>query len=293
METCTVAANGVEFALLSEGPEDGPLALCLHGFPDTAWTWRHLLPRLAGAGYRAVACWMRGYAPTTIPLDGRYQTAMLARDANALHETLGGTESAVLIGHDFGAMATYGAAVLEPARWSRVVAMAVPPASALGSGFLRFSQLRRSWYMFFFQSPLAEIAVPGEDFAFVDGLWAEWSPGLSAESSAEDRRRIKEALVGEHLPAALGYYRAIFDPSHHDPALAIDQAAVGGVPLPPTLYLHGVDDGCIGVELAESSLVLAGLSQDSRVEHVEGAGHFLHLEQPVEVNRLVLEFLDE
>ena len=79
----TIVANGVEFAYLAAG-ESGPLALCLHGFPDSAHSWRHLLPALADAGYRAVAPFQRGYAPTAVPADGRYQTGMLATDAIAL-----------------------------------------------------------------------------------------------------------------------------------------------------------------------------------------------------------------
>src|SRR5688572_29425956 len=90
LQNGTIRANGVEFAYLADGPDDGPLAMCLHGFPDTAHTYRHLLPRLAGAGFRAVAPWMRGYAPTGIPPDGHYQGGALANDANALHDALGG-----------------------------------------------------------------------------------------------------------------------------------------------------------------------------------------------------------
>jgi pimeloyl-ACP methyl ester carboxylesterase len=84
----TVRANGLEFGLLEAG--SGPLALCLHGFPDTAHTWRHLLPLLAGAGFHAVAPFMRGYAPTAIPADGAYQLGALVADTVALHEVLGG-----------------------------------------------------------------------------------------------------------------------------------------------------------------------------------------------------------
>src|SRR5690606_12860439 len=118
----TVQANGLEFGYLECGT--GPLALCLHGFPDSAWTWRHLLPELAGAGFRAVAPVVRGYAPTEVPSDGRYQTAALALDAGALHEALGGSSDAVIIGHDWGAIATYIAANHEPDRWRKVVTMA-------------------------------------------------------------------------------------------------------------------------------------------------------------------------
>ena len=101
-EIATVTANGLEFGYLSDGPPDGPLALCLHGFPDTAHTWRHLLPRLADAGYHAVAPFLRGYAPTSVPADGRYDTGTLALDVCALHEALGGGPDAVVIGHDWG-----------------------------------------------------------------------------------------------------------------------------------------------------------------------------------------------
>ncbi len=94
-------ANGLEFGLLKAGA--GPLALCLHGFPDTARTWRYLLPDLAAKGFRAVAPFMRGYAPTAVPEDGHYSIGTLATDASALYEVLGGDEDAVLIGHDWGA----------------------------------------------------------------------------------------------------------------------------------------------------------------------------------------------
>ncbi|MEZ5138225.1 MAG: hypothetical protein R2711_05520 [Acidimicrobiales bacterium] len=83
----TVEANGLRFATLAMG--EGPLALCLHGFPDSAWTWQHLLPELAAAGFRAVAPFLRGYAPTEVPADGLYQPGAIARDAIALHEALG------------------------------------------------------------------------------------------------------------------------------------------------------------------------------------------------------------
>ena len=123
-----VRANGLEFGYLSDGPESGPLALCLHGFPDSAWTWDRLLPALADAGYHAVAPFLRGYAPTDIPSDGLYQSGAIASDANALHAALGGDGDAVLIGHDWGALASYGAARSAPQRWRRLVTAAVPPA---------------------------------------------------------------------------------------------------------------------------------------------------------------------
>src|ERR1700730_7382318 len=113
----TVEANGLRFGCLACGVETDRLALCLHGFPDSAWTWRHLLPELAGAGFYAVAPFLRGYAPTEIPADGRYQTGALVADSCALHEALGGDEHAVLVGHDWGAITAYGAAAFSPEPW--------------------------------------------------------------------------------------------------------------------------------------------------------------------------------
>jgi pimeloyl-ACP methyl ester carboxylesterase len=286
LEQGTVSANGVNFAYLATGPETGPLALCLHGFPDTAHTYRHLLPALAGAGFRAVAPFMRGYAPTEIPSDGRYAAPALALDANGLHEALGGTGDAVLIGHDWGATAVYPAAAADPQRWKSDVAMAVPPGAAMGR-FLTYDQLKRSFYMWFFQLPLADMIVPGNDFEFIARLWQDWSPGYDG---AEDVAHVRDALAGPgHLAAALGYYRATFSGAEPPPNEEITrvQAASGQLPPQPLLYLHGADDGCVGSELAEDAKqVLTGAS---RAEIVPGTGHFLHLEKPDEVNRLILD----
>lgn len=289
IEEGTVSANGLEFGYLAAGAPEAPLALCLHGFPDTAHTYRHLLPALADAGYRAVAPFMRGYAPTSVPADGRYQTAALALDANRLHEALGGGPNAVLIGHDWGATAVYPAASAAPERWSKVVGMAVPPSGALG-GMLQYDQIKRSFYMFFFQLPLADFVVPGNDFEFIARLWQDWSPGYDA---TVDVAHVRDALRDPaNLGAALGYYRATWGtapPPPPDPDVDAVAAAAGSLPKQPVLYLHGEDDGCLGVHLARTAERL--LASPSRVEIVAGVGHFLHLEAPDVVNSKIMEFL--
>jgi pimeloyl-ACP methyl ester carboxylesterase len=283
----TITVNGVEFAYLCAGT-DGPLALCLHGFPDSAHSWRHLLPELAAHGYRAVAPFQRGYAPTAVAPDGRYQTAALALDAIGFHEALGGGDPAVIIGHDWGAPATHGAAVAAPERWSKVVSMAVPPGGALGLAFAtNLAQIKRSWYMFFFQHGLADLVVPANDLAFIDMIWADWSPG---HDGAADAELVKQCLRDPvHLAAALGYYRATLGDGYKDPALDELQAATSGVPTQPMLYLHGADDGCIGVEVAESAKAM--VTPNVTIEIVPGCGHFLQVERPDVVNARIMEFL--
>ncbi|HYA69397.1 MAG TPA: alpha/beta hydrolase [Acidimicrobiales bacterium] len=289
MDQGTVIANGVRFAFLEEGPDDGPLALCLHGFPDTAHTWRHLLPVLGEAGFHAVAPWARGYAPSEVPADGRYQTGALAVDACALHEAFRGDGRAVLVGHDWGAMTTYAAAAHRPDLWRRAVTMNVPPFGSLAAGFLSYSQLKRSFYVFVFQTPLAEAVVAADDFAFIDQLWADWSTGYDA---TWDLARVKEAISGpENLAAAIGAYRTMFDPTLHDPAYADAQSALMKTAPQPFLYLHGTADGCVDIGVIGDPLGFLG--PGSQFVKIEGAGHFLQLEQPTVVNELVLEFLTD
>src|ERR1700722_16849389 len=121
-----VDANGLNFAYLEEG--SGPLVLMLHGFPDTAHTWDDLRPRIAARGYRAVSPFMRGYHPTGIP-DRDADQETLAHDAVALIEALGASE-AIVIGHDFGAGAAYGAAAPGPGRVTKLFALATPHPAA-------------------------------------------------------------------------------------------------------------------------------------------------------------------
>ena len=282
-------ANGLEFGLLEAGPLDGPLALCLHGFPDTAYGWRHLLPALADRGFRAVAPFMRGYAPTAVPGDGDYSTGALAADAIALHDALGGRDDAVIIGHDWGAMATYGAAAHAPDRWRRVVTMAVPPLAAMGNAFFDYDQIKRSFYMFFFQTPLADMAVPMDDFAFIAGLWRDWSPGYDGVGNG-DVGRVADALRDPaHLSAAIGYYRSMFGTLPATERFSAEQAACAAPTPQPTLYLHGREDGCLGVDLVHD--VEQFLGDGSEVAIIEGAGHFLQLDSADEVTKRVVEWV--
>lgn len=287
MKSGTVQARGLTFHTLEEG--EGPLVLCLHGFPDHARSFRHQLPALAAAGYRAVAPAMRGYAPTGVAPDGHYQTAALAEDAVAIIAALG-YDDAVVFGHDWGALAAYGAALAAPERVRKLVTAAVPYGMQVSGAFMTsYAQQKRSWYMFFFQTPFADVALAHDDFAFLEHLWRDWSPGWSFP--ADEMAALKETFRQPGVAtAALGYYRAMLDPSRQDPALAALQNRMMIEPIDvPALMLHGSDDGCMGAELVAG--MEAYFPRGLRIEIVPGTGHFLHQEDPARVNALVLDFL--
>lgn len=288
----TIKANGIDFSYLEAGPSDGPLALCLHGFPDHAPSFEALLEDLASKGFHAVAPWMRGYAPTAIPADGNYQTGALSLDALALADALApGRDDAVIIGHDWGALCAYGAVAHRPERFAKLVALAVPHTAAVGVQLMMNArQIKRSWYMFFFQMPMADIAVQANDFAFIDMLWSDWSPGYTPP---EDHMRALKDTLGSpgSLAAALGYYRATFSGAPGDPELAAVQGASMAPTPVPTLYMHGIDDGCMGAELVGIEALKPYFPAGLDVDMVEGAGHFLHLERPGHVNNRITAFL--
>ena len=284
-ERLTVSANGLEFACLETG--EGPLALCLHGFPDSPHSMRHLMPALADAGFHAVAPYMRGYAPTGPAPDGKYHVGALVADVCALHEQLGGDGDAVLIGSDWGALATYGTAAFAPERWTRVVTMAIPPVPVLGPMLFTYDLLKRFWYQQFFLTPFADDIVPLNDLEFVENLWADWSPGLDG---GEDLQAAKEAVRDpECLAAALSYYRAALDPDFDTTGYEDEQLCAMSVPSQPTLYLSGVNDGCIPGGVIDETLDV--LSEGSRAELINDAGHFIQLDQPDVVNGLIVDFV--
>jgi len=275
-----IRANGIEFAYLNEG--EGPLLLLLHGFPDTAWSFAPLLPRFAAAGYRAVAPFMRGYAPTSLAPDGDYRTTTLAADIVALIQALG-EERAFVVGHDWGAATTYIAATLHPQHFKKIVCAAVPhPRRFLFWPSLR--QLRRSRYMGFFQlRGIPERVITANDFRWLRALIREWSPGwnISETEFAPLRAVFSDP---RRLAAALAYYRQM-------PASLVEPASRRALFKPivvPTLAIRGGRDGCIGPEMFEGQESF--FSAEYRLLTLNGAGHFMQYEQPQAFVDAVVEF---
>jgi pimeloyl-ACP methyl ester carboxylesterase len=268
--------------------------LCLHGFPDTAYSWRTVAPLLVDAGYRVVAPFLRGYAPSSTASDGSYHVGALMDDALRVLYAAGPTGRDVFIGHDWGAIAGAGLAAMPASPFSKAVIMSVPPAAAfrplgrvpdaasLAAGFPR--QLLRSWYILYFQLPW----LPERSASWLTPLlWSRWSPGYNA---LEDVRHV-DAAIGEpdRWRAAITYYRLALRNSRPPAQYAELHRHWLSAPTLPTLYLHGGDDGCASADYTQ--WVERVLPPGSDVDIVEAAGHFLQLQRPDAVAKRIIDFL--
>lgn len=256
-----LTARGLRFAYEEHGR--GPLVILVHGFPDTARTWSEVAPALAHAGYRAVCPNTRGYAPTGVPADGRYDIETLGRDVLAWIEALG-EQQAIVVGHDWGASAAYAAAQLAPERVRFLVTVALPHPASLRP------LPRLIWgarHMFAFQSKSAEAKVMANDFALVDELLSRWSPEWHVP--VNESRAVKDVFRQPGaLSAALGYYRAI--------NVVLPPALRSRIRVPSAVF-SGADD--FALKLGDYEHAQRFYEAPHEIVHMPG-GHFLHREHP-------------
>ncbi|MGH2725418.1 MAG: alpha/beta fold hydrolase, partial [Actinomycetota bacterium] len=255
-------------------------------FPDNARTWSHQMPALADAGYRAVAPFLRGYPPTQIPADGWYDAVTLATDARELIGELGGGEPAYFVGTDWGALIAYTLMQAFPESVRRAVVTAVPLPQAAARILEMPEMLHHTFHVWFQQMEfIAEAAIAANDFAYVDYLWRLWEPGFS---DPEHLASVKRTLAADGaLSAALGYYRATFNPARMDPALDEVRRRLGGAITVPTLAIFGKDDP-LGVYADEHRPFFTG---EFRLERPAGGQHFIHRSRPDAVNELIVSWL--
>ncbi len=262
-----VRANGVAFSYLEEGA--GPLVLMLHGFPDTLHTWSHARPAVAQAGFRVVTPNMRGYAPTGLPADGRYDLDALGEDVLALIDALG-ERTAIVVGHDWGAGAAYAAAALGPQKVSKLITMGIPhPASVRPTPSLAW----KARHFLTLRLPGAVARTAANDFATIDALVKRWSPAWSVP--AEETRAVKESFGQPgSLDAALGYYRQVG---------RLPKAFKSKISV-PTITFAGLHDT---IDPAAYAPARRFFTQGYEVVTMPG-GHFMHREHPAEFEAKLL-----
>ena len=272
-----VDANGLTFRARVAGPADGRPVVLLHGFPETSWSWRHVLPSLGAAGYRAVAVDQRGYSPgARPPAVADYRIGHLVDDVLAVADTLGaGTFD--LVGHDWGGMVAWTVAGRHPERVRSVTVASTPHPEALGAVIMagQDDQADRMSYIAFFQQPdVPERQLLGEDGSGqgLRDLFA--TTGLDPEATDE---YVSVLTSPGALTAALNWYRAM------DAIEPLGPVAV------PTLYVWSSDDPALGRAAAEATA--DWVTGPYRFEILEGVSHWVPEEAAAELSELLLAHL--
>jgi len=288
MITGQIATENGEFHYLSNcvRTTGSPLVICLHGFPDHPHSFTPILEKLADNGYWAIAPWMRGYGPSIS--EGPFHADQLAADVIGIAQKLSPNLNVAIVGHDWGAVATFGAIMENPELFSCAVSMAVPHPITFFQNALKYpSQFRRSWYMLFFQLRIiSDQVVKKRNFSFVDYLWETWSPGLTLPKP--EMQLLKDSL-GTSFPAPLEYYRAIFWPPTEAYRRIRKTSMQHNRINIPLLHLHGANDGCVTPEMGEGQETFFQGPFESKV--IEEAGHFLQVEAPMQVGSEVTQWM--
>lgn len=279
METTYFQNRGVTLHALAAGPRNGPLVVLLHGFPEFWYSWHKQIQPLAAAGFRVIVPDQRGYNESSKPRGVKsYALTELTSDVVAIADQLG-RQRILLAGHDWGGAVAWSTALLYPARVARLAILNVPHPSVLRKFLLTDRrQLRRSWYMFFFQIPfLPEMVFSANNFRWGIGpLVGSSRPGTFTE---EDLARYRAAWSQRGaVSAMINWYRAAFRyrPSFPDRTVRL-----------PTRILWGQGDAFLQFEMAEASL---GYCTDGELIPFPNATHWLQHEEPGRVSQLLVDF---
>ncbi|ACO78386.1 Alpha/beta hydrolase fold protein [Azotobacter vinelandii CA] len=270
------------------GPADGPVAVLLHGWPDSILGWSDLVAALNAAGWRTLVPFLRGFGPNRFlapdtPRSG--QACAIAADVEALADGLD-IERFALIGHDWGARASYALAALRSERIERLVALSVghaPPAP------LGLRQAQNYWYHWYFALPRGEAALREDPRALCRHLWQSWSPGWAFPDSLFEAAA--QAFDNpDWIAVTLHSYRQRWGFAAGDPAHATWEGRLAqGLPIPvPTLVLHGADDRCNDPSTSADASLFVGRY---RRLLLPGVGHFPQREAPETVSAAVLDWL--
>ena len=273
MERIEIEVGDLVFDALAAGPADGPLVMLLHGFPESAAEWTHVLPRLAGAGLRAVAPNQRGYSPGARPEGvAEYHIDHLVADVVGMADALG-HDRFHLVGHDWGALVAWAVADRHPARVQTLAIVSVPhPRPFAAARATDPDQRDRSTYIQGFKDdPAADEPFLADDAAVLRLALAEAGPEIVAE-------HVRVLTDPGALDAALHYYRAWGE--------TLD--SVGPIAV-PTLFIWSTDDVALGRVAAEQTG--DWVTGPYRFEVLEGLSHWIPEVAPETVARLVLDHI--
>ena len=272
--------NGdVSLHAVAAGPEDGPVVVLLHGFPEFWYSWHRQIEPLAVAGFRVIVPDQRGYNLSSKPVGvSLYAMPELVSDVIAMADQLG-QEKIFLAGHDWGAAVAWSAALLHPQRIAKLIVLNVPHPSVMRK-FLstRPRQFLRSWYMFFFQLPWLPEALFSA-FNFRAGSRSLLRSSRAGTFSAEDLGQYRAAWSQPGaLTAMINWYRALF---------RIRIKLQNKTVRVPTRILWGERDDFLLTEMAHESLRYC---TSADLFTFANATHWLQHEEPARVSELLIDF---
>jgi pimeloyl-ACP methyl ester carboxylesterase len=280
LEDIVIRAGGVDLHAVAAGAPGAPLVILLHGFPEFWYGWRGQFGPLIEAGFRVVAPDQRGYGTSSKPKGtAAYSLGHLAADVLRIADHFGAKQFD-LVGHDFGGIVAWWAAVKYPRRIRRLVVINAPhPVAARRYVRSHWTQLFRSWYVFLFQLPrLPELLLSWRDFALL--RFALRHTAATGTFTDEEFSQYREAWAEPGaMKAMLAWYRALRRFRARRSDLTVRQ---------PTLILWGNRDVFLAKGLAQASLRFCS---DARVNMVQGASHWLQHEGPEFVAEEIIEFL--
>ena len=282
VQTSFVNANGLSFEVDRCG-NGAKFALLLHGFPESKFSWRHQMPLLAQLGYTVWAPNMRGYGRSSRPSSvGDYHIDHLVADVGSLIDAAKAKDT-LLIGHDWGAIVAWQVAIRKTRPLDRLIIMNVPHPACIAREFRTLAQLRKSWYVFFFQIPwLPErlMTMRGGDAirrAFIDNAIDKARFPVSVTDEFK-----RSALQPGALTAMVNYYRA---------ALRAGSAAMNPQPGTvdvPTLMIWGLEDVALG---KETTVGTEQYVKDLTLRYLPGVSHWVQQEAPEKVNGMIEAWL--
>ena len=294
----TARVNGVSLHYVRVDPDpaaveretEPPLVVCLHGFPEFWYAWRHQLSPLAEAGFRVVAPDMRGYNRSSKPAGvNSYRPAELVADVRGLVEGLGYARTH-LVGHDWGGLVAWETAIREPDLLDRLVVLNAPHPECYRRTLRRSPrQALRSWYAFAVQVPwVPERLLRASDLAAVGRILSDTArPGAFSEAEIE---RYKRAMATEGtMTAALNYYRAQFRDGLGRELRSLVGRDRDTTVRVPTVVVWGEQDRALGTELLDG---LGEFVPDLHVERLPEASHWVQADAPDQVTDLLLDSLD-
>lgn len=266
---------------------EGPLVVLLHGFPEMWWSWRFQIDALAAAGFRVIAPDQRGYGETST--HGPYDLDTLTGDICHLVQSLGAEQRVKIVGHDWGGAVAWHLAAFRPEHCERVAVLNCPHPAVMRGALLNkpsWAQVKKSWYMFFFQLPfLPELALTRNDAELIGRALraaskdrSHWTPDdIRPFRDAVQRPGVARGMVGWYREAIRSGFSRPFSPPRYPPITC------------EALLIWGLQDPALSYEL-----LVPGTDRHAKrleIVPIEDSGHFVQSERPEQVNAALLEFL--